>query len=176
MKKLWAWLTAMLSRPTPVEYEYKWVRTHLMGEPDEANVLRHERAGWQSVPDDEIPTYLAPERTPTEKWARNGLLNAYERNSYGGLRLYRLPKAEAIERETYYVELSREAGHRNIFIDPKPKYPPKDDGADHGPRHGELWTALEEYYSEENRTIFPERQREYEESERNLAAKGLSFK
>ena len=169
IKELWARLRALLPRREPVEYQYKWVRTHLYGEPDEANVLRHERSGWEPVPDDEIPTHLAPERTPREKLEPNGLLNAHERNSWGGMRLYRLPKIEAAERERYLSGVPQPDTELRVW----PEY---------FAEYHRAWTdtpsirsQIDEYYSAANRAEHPDRQREYEDSERNLAAKGLSW-
>ena len=170
IKELWARLRALLPRREPVEYQYKWVRTHLYGEPDEANVLRHERSGWEPVPDNEIPVHLAPERTPKEKWAPNGLLNAHERNSYGGLRLYRLSKPEAEERERYILDNSAAWRKTDQTLDPYGGYV-----YDFIDNKGSLREQINEYYSEANRKEHPERQQESEDSERRLQAKGLSF-
>lgn len=171
MKKLWAQLRALWPLRQPVEYQYKWVRTHLNGEPDEANVLGHERSGWAPVPGNKIPKHLAPERTPNEKWLPNGLLNAHERNSYGGLRLYRLPKQEAKERESYLTDLSAAWGKTDQTLDSHGGF--YTGSIDHS--KGSLRSQIDDYYSAANRAEHPERQQEYETSERNLAAKGLSW-
>ena len=169
MTKFWVWLKAALTRREPIEYQYKWVRTHLYGEPDEANVLRHERSGWKPVSDNQIPKHLAPEQTPVEKWSFNSLLNAHERNSYGGMRLYRLPKIEAKERERYVIGAPQPDTELLVW----PAYFTMDYMT--WPDTPSLRVQIDEYYSTTNRAEHPERQQEYEESERNLAAKGLSW-
>jgi len=169
LNRFLTWLKKLLRVRPPTEYQYKWVRTHIYGEFDEANVLRHERSGWEPVPDNEIPTHLAPERTPREKWAPNGLLNAHERNSYGGLRLYRLPKPEAEERERYVTGAPQPDTELRVYPEYFTEYHRawKDTPS--------LREQINNYYSEANRKEHPERQQEYEDSERNLQAKGLSF-
>lgn len=171
MKRFLAWLAALWPRRREIEYQYKWVRTHLYGEPDEANVLRHERSGWEPVPDNQIPRHLAPEQTPVEKWAPNGLLNAHERNSYGGLRLYRLPKSEAEERENFVRDYSAAWGGTDQTLN---SYGGFYAGVIDRSK-GSLRSQIDEYFSEANRAEHPERQAEYEASEENLKAKGLSW-
>jgi len=171
LKNLWARLLAVLGRKDPKDFDYKWVRTHLMGEPDEANVLRHERQGWEPVPDNAIPKHLAPPDTPAERWAMNGLLNAHERNNYGGLRLYRIPKPTLTERQEFVLDHAASwKGGTDQTLSPYGGFTYFPDAG-----KGSLREQINAYYSEANRQQYPERQTEFEASEANLKVKGLSF-
>lgn len=66
-----------------LEWRYKWVRTHTMGEADRPLLSpRYERVGWQLVPVDD------PEFKPPS----------------GGLILCRMPEAMAVERSGYFQQ------------------------------------------------------------------------
>ncbi len=168
---VWERMLSLIGYKNPKDFDYKWVRTHLYGEPDEANVLRHEQQGWTPVPDNALPEHLRPQDRVEDRWD-NSLLKPHERNEYKGMRLYRLPKklveegrayrnrhaVEALRKaDTHYM---REEKARSTFV--------------YGVKTS-LRDQINEYYSEANRKEHPERQQEYEDSERRLQAKGLSF-
>lgn len=161
-----------------VEYRYRWVRTHVRGEPDERNVKKMEAQGWEPVPPDKLP----PNPETGEHWKLPDLLDPHAFGvEDGGLRYYRIDAARLAERAKYYADLTARYttnATAPLLTDPADPNspladPPKVYESEADPRS--YREQLEAYYGFENLRLHPERVQELADYWANRAVKGVRF-
>ena len=80
-----------LPDPTPEPgYVYRWVATHVLGQPDPTNVSRKMREGWEPIRAEDHPELMLP-------------ANANGNVEIGGLMLCKMPVEIAKSRDEYYA-------------------------------------------------------------------------
>jgi hypothetical protein len=85
--------------PAHPDWVHRWVRTAILGQPDQQNVSTRFREGWEVAPADD-PLYaefqhFASANTP---WSKKGVIEV------GGLMLCRAPRGKMAARDRYHRE------------------------------------------------------------------------
>lgn len=102
-------------KPNP-DWEYRWVRTHIFGDADHANVSVRAREGWVPVKPEEVPE-VAKELVGAAPKATVEI---------GGQMLCKMPKEMAEARTEYYANLTRrqeESVDNNLMRESNPRMP-----------------------------------------------------
>ena len=83
--------SSMLPEPTPdPDWSYRWIATHILGEPDPTNVSKKLRDGWEPVKAADHPELMLQG-------------NQSGNVEIGGLMLCKQPKERAKSRNEYYA-------------------------------------------------------------------------
>lgn len=85
--------------PKHPDWVHRWVRTAILGQPDQQNVSTRFREGWEVAPADD-PLYadfqhFADSKSP---WHQKGVIEV------GGLMLCRAPRSKMAARDRYYAK------------------------------------------------------------------------
>lgn len=85
--------------PQHPDWVHRWVRTAILGNPDQQNVSTRFREGWEPAPaDDELYAdfqHFADSNTP---WSQKGVIEV------GGLMLCRAPRSKMAARDRYHAK------------------------------------------------------------------------
>lgn len=108
----------ILPNPHPSDtWEYRYIRTALMGTPDVTNVSQRLREGWEPCKSEDYPEIMA--QIPGAK-ARGGNVEI------GGLMLCRMPRDMYKQRQDYYDTLAKqqlESVDNNFMRENDPRMP-----------------------------------------------------
>ena len=102
-RKPWRLVRKLEAPPPPPGYEYRWIRSDMLGQEDRANVSRRIREGWELVRHEELP----PEwqhMSSLEVGRNTGVINNE------GLLLAKMPIETIEERNAYYQQKNVDAG------------------------------------------------------------------
>lgn len=94
----WTPATNLPKPPEHPDWEYRYVRTSMLGEPDNRNVSVRMREGWEPAPLEDIPELAHEQSDHGSQWAKKGHLEI------GGQLLCRMPRAKVDARNRYYAE------------------------------------------------------------------------
>lgn len=79
---------------------HRWIRTSIMGNPDNQNVSTRFREGWEAAPAEEYPEFSTLVDT-TNGWGKKGCIEI------GGLMLCRAPASKMAARERWHQDKSQ---------------------------------------------------------------------
>lgn len=86
-----------LPDPNPIPgYEFRYVATHVLGQPNPGNVSQKFRDGWEPVKAEDHPEIAVP-----------GSTNANGNIEIGGLILCKIPTERARARDQYYMDRAK---------------------------------------------------------------------
>ena len=98
-KKSWS-PPNVLPDPEPVDgWEFRWIRTSIVGQPDNTNVSSRFREGWEPVKAENHPE-LKILSDQDSRWAEEGAIEV------GGLLLCKAPSEIVKQRREYYQQMS----------------------------------------------------------------------
>jgi len=96
-KKSWS-PPNILPDPEPEEgWEFRWIRTSMVGSPDNTNVSSRFREGWEPVKAEDHPE-LKILSDQDSRWAEEGAIEV------GGLLLCKCPEEVVKQRKDYYQD------------------------------------------------------------------------
>ncbi len=165
------------------EWRYRWIRVYSWDRKtkqvveDERNISRARYAGWEAVPAGVLPTdQLTVLNRDGKRWLLpHRVLDPAELEN-GGLALYRTPVENADKRAAYYADAAKQA------MDTRAKSFLRDDpkgvkfaeiGVPDSDRPNRVYGA--NFYALENLAAHPERQKELDDYNADVAKNGRRF-
>ena len=111
-----------LPAPNPQEgWEFRWIRTSLLGQVDNPNVSKQFRSGWEAVNASDHPE-LHVMNDHNSEWSRKGHIEI------GGCLLCKMPAEMVKAREEHFARISKdqiESVDNAFFKDQDPRMPTK---------------------------------------------------
>jgi|TARA_R110000787_G_scaffold133891_5_gene246334 hypothetical protein len=118
-KKAWE-PAAILPDPTPQDgWVFRWVRTSMIGQPDNTNASKRFREGWEPVRAEDHPE-LQIISDHNSDWSRKGCLEV------GGLLLCKASQESVSDRDAYYSKRAKDqmqAVDNNFMRENDPRMP-----------------------------------------------------